>query len=49
MQMQNLLRFTDHLGRDARLIVDTLLQHDNSAKGGLLNNTDLCESSQLPK
>jgi hypothetical protein len=27
MLMQNLLRFTDHLGRDAGLIVDALLQH----------------------
>jgi hypothetical protein len=28
MQMQNLLRLTDHLGRDAGLIVNALLQHD---------------------
>jgi hypothetical protein len=29
MLMQNLLRFADHLGRDARLIVNALLQHGN--------------------
>src|SRR5579872_2461306 len=29
MLMQNLLRFTDHLGRDARLIVNAFFQHEN--------------------
>ena len=29
MPMQNLLRFADHLGRDAGLIVNALLQHGN--------------------
>jgi hypothetical protein len=29
MPMQNLLRLTDHLGRDAGLIVNALLQHEN--------------------
>jgi|HubBroStandDraft_4_1064222.scaffolds.fasta_scaffold00916_5 hypothetical protein len=48
MLIQNLLRFTNHLGRDAGLVVDTLLQHGVSANlGDLLNNTDLYEMSQL--
>jgi hypothetical protein len=48
MPMQNLLRFMDHLGGDAGLVVNALLQHGVSAKlGGLLNNTDLCKMSQL--
>jgi hypothetical protein len=29
MQMQNLLRLANHLRRDARLIVNALLQHEN--------------------
>ena len=40
MQMQNLLRFTDHLGRDARLIVDALLQHENWWSKGLPEKTE---------
>src|SRR5580692_9076903 len=48
MLIQNLLRFANHLGRDAGLVVDALLQHGVSANlGDLLNNTDLYEMSQL--
>jgi hypothetical protein len=32
MLMQDLLRFTDHRGRDAGLIVNALLQHDGFGK-----------------
>jgi hypothetical protein len=40
MLMQNLLRFTDHLRRDARLIVDAFLQHENWSSEALPAKTE---------
>jgi hypothetical protein len=40
MLMQNLLRFTDHLRRDTRLIVDAFLQHENWSSEALPAKTE---------
>jgi hypothetical protein len=40
MLMQNLLRFTHHLWRDAGLVVDAFLQHENWASEDLPAKTE---------